>query len=862
MKQDKRGKKNKFDGKTLKKQVRPYILPVLLIAGLFAVILVTVTKQLGDIRQGIHEEMQIHLSNNAEVVADKLNGLYTSIESVAPLLADETSCTRADKLFAMNALRDACGFDFVVRTNINGIAMNYLGAENIDLSEREYIHEALSGQRSLSYITSGTYDSDNAYVVLAVPIMYDGRCVGALHGSYATKNFVSLLTEIGQSVHTGGDMLSVIAADGTIIATSDSEAATAVFVQMHDRTSNAEYAPDEAHLNIRERKKGFALYDVSGKQNFYYYQPLEGVNGCDWFLVSRLSEGYINQKTAPSVLGVLATLLIATAVATLLVVLTIKRQRLLAAQEHQTKLLSDALTEAESAGRAKSRFLSSVSHEMRTPLNAIIGFMALAKDAEPEQAKTYLANLELAAKQLILVINDVLDMSAIESGKLKLAEAPFDLSQIIHSITNIYVSQCQAKGIKFETKLLEQTDEWLVGDQFRLNQILMNLLNNAVKFTDKGRVQLLIGQMRNQDDKVFIRFEVTDTGCGMSQDMLARLFTPFEQEDATTARKYGGSGLGLSIVKNLVHMMGGAINVKSIQGEGSTFTVDLPFAKSEVYADLPKLRGIHELRVLAVDDDEVERNYISTVLKRIGVDFTCVCDGNAALAALEQGQNAKKPYNVCLIDWKMPNMDGSETTERIRAKYGKDVVVIVVSAYDHERIDEEAHKIGADLFIPKPLFQSSLFELFMMLAGGRVAKTPPVEVCYNFAGKRILLVEDNEMNRIVATAIINKLGVAHEVACDGQIAYDKFTSSAPGYYDAILMDVQMPNIDGLTATRMIRASSHPDAESIQIIALTANAFNEDVAKTLSAGMNAHVSKPIEMETLAAALDRAFRSKRG
>ena len=303
---------------------------------------------------------------------------------------------------------------------------------------------------------------------------------------------------------------------------------------------------------------------------------------------------------------------------------------------------------------------------------------------------------------------------------MKLSFEPFDFQYTIQSLTNLYLSQCQKKGVSFDTKLLTPVDDWLIGDQLRLNQIIINLLNNAVKFTERGHIILTISQHDTQDETVFVRFAVEDTGCGMSEDMQARLFKPFEQESAGTAQKYGGSGLGLSIVKNLVTMMNGAICVKSQKGVGTTFFVDLPFSRTGKIKEEIKLDGIENLNVLVVDDEEYERKYISIVLDRIGVCHTCVESGDAALTELEQAFAANTPYNICLIDWKMPNETGVEVTKRVREHYGEDVVVIVVSAYEHNQANDQAKQAGANLFLSKPLFQSSLFNLFMRFTGGQL----------------------------------------------------------------------------------------------------------------------------------------------
>ncbi len=372
-------------------------------------------------------------------------------------------------------------------------------------------------------------------------------------------------------------------------------------------------------------------------------------------------------------------------------------------------------------------------------------------------------------------------------------------------------------------------------------------------------LSLAISKTTQSDDKAFIRFEISDTGCGMTDDMKSRLFKPFEQENAATAQKYGGSGLGLSIVKNLVSMMDGAIRVESEPDIGTTFTLDLPFGLTDDAEPERLGHSVDAMRVLAVDDEPVEREYFATVLTRIGVRFKCVDNGASALTEIESAASAGDMYNICIIDWKMPDMDGIELTRRIRDKYGKNVIVIIASAYEHYQADESARKAGADMFISKPLFQSSLFDLFMSLTGGKAGGIDSVAfVKRDLTGRRVLLAEDNVMNRIVAKGLTAKFGVMCDEAENGKIAFEKFVNSELGHYDAILMDIQMPEMDGYETAAAIRASSHPEAKTVQIIALTANAMNEDIARTMSAGMNSHVSKPIDPDALYDALSAAFR----
>ncbi len=531
-------------------------------------------------------------------------------------------------------------------------------------------------------------------------------------------------------------------------------------------------------------------------------------------------------------------------------------------EQKKNMVLADALAVAEKADMAKSQFLSGVSHEMRTPLNAMIGFMELAKDTpdDIDQMNICLGYSETAAKQLLVIINDVLDMSAIEAGQMKIGNAPFDLKQLLTAITNIYFAQCHQKGVSYETKLLTQIEEWVEGDQLRLSQILNNLLSNAVKFTKSGHVWLSVRQTKATDRRVFIQFEVSDTGCGMSEEMLTRWGKPFEQESVQTAEKYGGNGLGLSIVRNLTALMDGAVDVKSVQGQGTSFLVDLPFHRCGAQ-EAKTLTAAGDLRVLVVDDTVADCDYVSGTLKRLGVRHTCVGSGEKAIAELKKAVDDQQPYTVCLVDWSMPNMDGLEFTRQIRAQYHWHMAIIVVSAYEHGQAELQAKAAGADHFVSKPLFQSTLFDLMMTLSGGKLVRQDTAKECYTgVSGRKILLAEDNDLNRLVAVGLLKKCGIVCDEAQNGKQAVELFIASAPGTYDAILMDVRMPEIDGMHATKLIRASAHPEAADIPIIALTANAFNEDIAKTLQSGMNAHVAKPIDLQVLLETLEKLLRER--
>lgn len=520
-------------------------------------------------------------------------------------------------------------------------------------------------------------------------------------------------------------------------------------------------------------------------------------------------------------------------------------------------LLTHAIQQAQQASHAKSQFLSRMSHEMRTPMNAIIGLTALAEHYidEKRRIEEYLKKITFSSKMLLNIINDVLDMSAIESEKLKIAHEPFDLKQLLNSLSGTYYIQCKQKGIDFEMILKDITYETLRGDQLRLNQILINLLSNAIKFTEpKGRISLTATQCKTQNNGIYMRFEIRDTGCGIEDAFLDRIFEPFEQNDATTARIHGGSGLGLSIAKNLTQLMNGKIFVTSSIRQGSTFTVELPFGLPQSQVEIP-VNAFNSLNVIVVDDDLDTCQYTSSILDRIGIRHSYATSGTAAMEKLEKSYINGEEYDVCIIDWAMPNTDGMETTQRIRQLYGKKTIIIIASAYDLSAIEDDAKAAGADILISKPLFQSSLFNTLVNVLGGRYNKEDTEETIYNFSGKKILLVEDNELNREIAIELLSIVGIETHFAENGLEAVEKFEHSATGTYAAILMDIQMPQMDGHEATRKIRALNHKQSASIPIIAMTANAFTDDITAAISAGMNEHISKPIDTCVLFKVLDK-------
>lgn len=521
----------------------------------------------------------------------------------------------------------------------------------------------------------------------------------------------------------------------------------------------------------------------------------------------------------------------------------------------QRELLVDALNAAERANRAKTTFLNNMSHDIRTPMNAIIGFTALAGAHvdEPELVQDYLAKISTSGQHLLSLINDVLDMSRIESGRVKIEEKEVHLPDVMHDLRTIVNANIVSKNIEFFIDAVDVDNEDILCDKLRLNQVLLNLLSNAVKYTKNGGqiIVRIIQKPGFSNGYATYEFHVKDNGIGMSKEFQKHLFEAITREESATVSGIQGTGLGMAISKNIVDMMGGTISVESEEGKGREYTVSIPFkvlGNSAKYEVVPQLQGV---RVLVADDDSDTAISVSRMVQEIGMRSEWTLSGKEAVlrtrVAVEQGDE----FGAYIIDWMMPDFNGIETVRRIRKLIGESKPIIILTAYDWADIEQEAREAGVTAFCSKPLFMSELRDVLSQSYRVKKEETPAAP--YRFEGKKVLLVEDNLLNREIAQAILQDAGFTVDTADDGDVAVERLQDSKPGEFDLVLMDIQMPKMDGYAATRQIRTLPS-DVANVPIVAMTANAFEEDKQKAIRAGMNAHIAKPIEagrlMETLA------------
>ena len=637
--------------------------------------------------------------------------------------------------------------------------------------------------------------------------------------------------------------------------------------------NEAEYIRGRSFDDIKAQlsSDGIVAANIDFHKTEYYY-CLANMEQYDMTMMLLIPAEYVAISTMNMMNSVLKIMIIFMSVLFVLMILTVlaaiqgrRSCQLIKIEQKNNKELNelriaaeDAMRAAESANRSKSTFLSNMSHDIRTPMNAVIGFatLALTNIENPNKVKDYLSKILSSGNHLLSLINDILDMSRIESGKINLDETKANLSEMLHDIKTIISGQIHAKQLELYMDTMDVTDEDVYCDKTRLNQVLLNLLSNAVKFTPPGgTVSVRIKQIHNAPEgRGLYEIRIKDTGIGMSREFAEHIFEPFEREHNSTVSKIQGTGLGMAISKNIIDMMGGKIEVNTEQGKGTEFVISLSLRLQSERRSVEKIKELEGLKALVVDDDFNTCDGVTKMLVQVGMRSEWTLFGKEAVLRAQQSIEINDPFNAYIIDWRLPDMNGIEVTRQIRS-LGDDTPIIILTAYDWTDIEEEAKAAGVTAFCSKPMFMSDLRESLLTALGHSKDNNENIRTDANtFSGKRILLAEDNELNREIASELLKGYGFDIVSAENGAEAVEKVAVSEPGYYDLVLMDIQMPIMNGYEATKHIRALDNKELSGIPILAMTANAFDEDRKAAEECGMNGFLSKPIIMDEVISAVN--------
>ena len=831
-------------------------------------------RQIGRIyMSGMSEQINLHFRTTVDLRISQIHTLDQSARETK-----DTGLNR-EELANLAAIRD---FDYLGLMSDTG-ELDMLRGGALELMDPEPFLDSLrQGERK---VAAAVNTEGDRVVVLGIPAqhpMENGAVSIAMVAGVPVSYFTATLSldEDSSMVYS-----FIIQKDGAFVLRTSDAFRESYFERVRNRYENDD--KEEYLENLTQAMEKGEDYSsdfiIDGESRQIYATPLEF---SEWYLLTfmpytaldEVVNGFLSQWTV-MVLGACAV-----AIGVLMFVFAryfkmnglqlraleqsrqeaeqarkAAEQAQLEAEQAQQKA-EQAQLEAEQASKAKSEFLSNMSHDIRTPMNAIVGMttIATANINNKDQVYNCLKKIALSSKHLLGLINDVLDMSKIESGKMTLSCEQVSLREVMDSIVSIVQPQVKAKRQSFDVSIHDISTENVYCDGVRLNQVLLNLLSNAIKFTpDGGTIHIALYEEASPkgDEYVRIHIQVRDSGIGMSPEFMAHMFDAFSREDSRRVRRTEGTGLGMSITKYIVDAMDGTIEVNSTQGKGTEFKITLDMEKAETLeADMV----LPAWNMLVVDDDAQLCESAVDSLKAIGIHADWTHDGEDAIRKVVERAGRVDNYQIILLDWKLPGIDGLETARRIRRSLGSNVPILLISAYDWSEIEADAREAGINGFISKPLFKSTLYHgLKPFLAPDEHEDKEQAEKNNSLSGRRVLLAEDNELNWEIASELLSELGLELDWAENGQICLDKFLANPPGTYDAVLMDLRMPVMDGYEATRRIRTSGRPDAE-LPIIAMTADAFAEDAQHCLEAGMNAHVAKPIDVQDVARLLGKYIR----
>ena len=796
---------------------------------------------------GMNEQMSRHFETVIKLRFDQVSGVV----SVVPTDNKDRESLYEELIYRTQAR----GFDYLALCSAKGDFQTLYGQSIQPLNPEPFVEALLQGEQRVSV----GVDADGNEVVLfgvdaAYPMHNGDRSTGLIAAvplEYIT-DFLSLEDD-GQLMY-----YHIIRPDGSFVIQNPNTELWHLFEQLQkqlDPTANelsVDNSIKEFGAALKNHQEFAMTFEVKGEERQIYGISLPY---SEWYLVSvmpySILDDAINNLSSQRILMTLLSC------ASVLIILTLIFLRYFSITRSQVRELETARQAALEANKAKSEFLANMSHDIRTPMNAIVGMTAIATAHidDRKQVQNCLRKITLSSKHLLGLINDVLDMSKIESGKLTLTTGQISLKEVVEGIVNIMQPQVKTKKQTFDIHVENISTENVWCDGIRLNQVLLNLLSNATKYTpESGSIQLSLSEEKSPKGENYVRIhiKVKDNGIGMSPDFLKKIYESYSRADGARIHKTEGAGLGMAITKYIVDAMEGAIDIKSEIDKGTEFLLTFDFEKA---AAVEMDMVLPSWNMLVVDDDELLCETATDALKSIGIKAEWTLSGEKAIELVIQHHKKRDDYQIILLDWKLPDINGIQVAREIRSNLGDEVPILLISAYDWSEFEAEAREAGISGFISKPLFKSTLYHALRQYMDIETEDDQTLNQNIDLSGRRILLAEDNELNWEVAKELLSDLGVELDWAEDGQICLDKFQSSPEGYYDAILMDIRMPHMTGYEATKSIRGLDHPDALTIPIIAMSADAFSDDIQHCLKCGMNAHIAKPIDVVELTRLLKR-------
>ena len=788
--------------------------------------------------QEMTEQLNNHFSTN-------MNSQFAQIQTITDYLKETDLENEEDLNGFLQKVRQENQFSQLALIGSKGMAYSTTGKFSA-ISKIRDLDKLLSGEERVVSFNEGIWDTNMLLLGMPIEEKY-----------YKEEQLVAIVVGIDTGVidqklalgKEGTDSYSsIISRNGSfVIASTYSEAAQygSNFFSTLSKQAKFDdgYSLEQMREKIAQGESGMVSLSMGQRHEYFYFAPIPDT---DWYMCTSMSYDTVNTQVA-SLSHLLMTMagVVFAFILLIIMIFFMVHQR---SEKRNRQLLLAEKERAEIAGRAKGDFLSQMSHEIRTPLNGIIGMIALGMQHvdDVDRVRNCMDKIDLSAQHLLALVNDVLDMAKIESGKIVLHHEPFPFSTLLKALMTIFYDQSRQKGIAYDILLSGRLEEKLVGDALRLNQILTNLLSNAMKFTPQGgSVTLEVREWKRESQKLWLAFWVRDTGCGIAPENIDRIFQPFEQENAGTTRKYGGTGLGLPITKQFVEIMGGSISVESELGSGSCFRVALPFeciVEPVPVADMG--RGEHAL-VLHHHSDI--RAYLAGVLERAGYIVQTAASVDTAVSMTEDAKQKGCPFALCIIWWNFSS-EMAQFAKKIRQAAGDNIPKLIINGYDKDELNEVAKLTKADGILVCPAFYSDV-ERLLRDFNFEAVEAQPSEQTFSFNGKHILIAEDNEINMEIAVGLLEMTGAQISTAYNGREAVEKFQASPEGFFDLILMDVQMPEVDGCSAAREIRALPRIDAKTVRIFAMTANALEEDRQRCFDSGMDAHIGKPFSLDDI-------------